>query len=170
MNTMHKIALLAACSALCAGVAPAQDQEQETAVKPRPRREAMAEQRAAREAHRAEMLKVYDENGDGKLDDIERAVLREDVQSGKIAPPPRPPRGRREMGAGMRRQPPPEILAAYDVNEDGKLDQAEHEAVRADIESGKLKPPHRGEGPRGPRGPHGPRPDAEPDLEPDTAE
>lgn len=159
---MHKITLLAACSALFAGGALAQDQEQETTDQPRPRREAMQERRADRQAHRAEILKIYDENGDGKLDDVERAVLREDVQAGKVVPPSRGPRqGRMGERRGLR-QPPAEIVAAYDTNGDGKLDKTEHAAVRADIQSGKLERPRRGAGPRSPRGP---RPNVEPEVE-----
>lgn len=36
--------------------------------------------KAAREARRAEMLKKYDKNSDGKLDEQERAAMREDLR------------------------------------------------------------------------------------------
>jgi len=167
MNTIKKTTLLAACSAIISVGAVAQDQE--AVENPRPRREAMQEQRAVRQEHRAETMKIYDENGDGKLDEIERAVLRDDVKAGKITQPPRPRQGRQGERRGLR-TPPPEILAVYDANDDGKLDETEHAAVRADIESGKLERPRRGDGPRGGRGPRGargpggPRPEVEPEA------
>jgi hypothetical protein len=46
--------------------------------------------------------------------------------------------------------PPPELVAQYDANGDGKLDETEHAALRADMESGKISRPE-GRGPRGPR-------------------
>ena len=47
-----------------------------------------------REARHAELLKKYDKNGDGKLDESERAAMREDLrkkrQEHKDAPAPKP--------------------------------------------------------------------------------
>ena len=48
--------------------------------------------------------------------------------------------------------PPQDILEKYDLNHDGVLDEQEHAAIRADIESGKLQRPP-GRGPGGPSGP-----------------
>ena len=39
--------------------------------------------KAAREARRAEMIKKYDKNNDGKLDDAEKAAMREDLKKNK---------------------------------------------------------------------------------------
>jgi hypothetical protein len=36
-----------------------------------------------------ELLKKYDANGDGKLDESERAAIRKDIEDGKLQPPPR---------------------------------------------------------------------------------
>ena len=41
------------------------------------------DKKADRETRRAEMLKKYDKNGDGKLDDSERAAMREDLKKQK---------------------------------------------------------------------------------------
>ena len=56
--------------------------------------------------------------------------LAADIESGKLQPPPHGPRG--------DRQPPSELLEKYDVNKDGKLDETECAAIKADIEAGKL--------------------------------
>ena len=65
----------------------------------------------AREARRAEMIKKYDKNGDGQLDETEKAALRADNQK------------KREE----------ERLKKYDKNGDGKLDEAEKEAMKEDL-------------------------------------
>ncbi len=104
-----------------------------------------------------ELVAQYDADGDGKLDETERAALHADVESGKIARPegrgpggpgrkggPGGPGGQRRMG------PPPEVVAQYDVDGDGRLDETERAALHADVESGKIARPE-GRGPRGPR-------------------
>jgi len=66
----------------------------------------------------------------------------------------------RPGGRGPGGGPPKEILEKYDLNHDGVLDEQEHAAIRADIESGKLQRPP-GRGPGGPGGPgmgNGPTP------------
>jgi hypothetical protein len=79
---------------------------------------------------------------------LSTAALAEDAPNG-----PSGPRGPR--GAGPRRQgPPPELVAKYDVNHDGKLDETERAALHADIQSGKITPPE-GRGPRDGRRPEG---------------
>jgi uncharacterized membrane protein YebE (DUF533 family) len=50
-----------------------------------------------------EIIKKYDANGDGQLDQAERDTLHQDVQSGKIQPPGRGPRG--PMRSGPRGGP-----------------------------------------------------------------
>jgi len=62
---------------------------------------------------RAAVLQKYDTNGDGKLDDQERAAMRADFQA-----------KRQVMKAKM--------LATYDVNHDGKLEPNERVAMRED--------------------------------------
>jgi hypothetical protein len=82
-----------------------------------------------------EIMKIYDIDQNGTLDEDERAILHEDIASGKIEPPMRIRHHRRHL--------PPEILAQYDTNKDGKLDDAEHTALRADIAAGKVSLPGR---------------------------
>jgi hypothetical protein len=75
------------------------------------------------------------------------AVLADDTTA---AAPRRGPRGH---GPGQHRQgPPPEIVAKYDANQDGKLDETERAALHADIEAGKVARPEGGR-PEGGRGP-----------------
>src|SRR5436190_17717520 len=61
-------------------------------------------------------------------------------------PPPGPPR----IGAVLK-----DLLAKYDANNDGQLDQTELATLRKDIDDGKIAPPGglRGRGPGGPGGP-----------------
>ena len=54
---------------------------------------------------RGEALKKYDKNGDGKLDETERAAMKKDREA--------------------------EMLKKFDKNGDGKLDDAEKEAAKA---------------------------------------
>lgn len=65
----------------------------------------------AREARRAETIKKYDKNGDGTLDESEKAAMRDD----------------------MRKKREEERLKKYDKNGDGKLDDAEKEAMREEM-------------------------------------
>src|SRR5262245_52195488 len=55
----------------------------------------------------SEILKKYDKNGDGKLDEEERAAARKDREQ--------------------------EMLKKYDKNGDGKLDDTERQAMRDEI-------------------------------------
>ena len=64
----------------------------------------------AREVRRAEILRQFDKNGDGKLDETEKAAAHQDSLK------------KREE----------ERLKKYDKNGDGKLDDAEKEAMRED--------------------------------------
>jgi Ca2+-binding EF-hand superfamily protein len=59
---------------------------------------------------KAEVLKKYDTNGDGKLDDQERAAMRADFKA-------------------KRAEKKAEMLAKYDTNKDGKLDAAERKVM-----------------------------------------
>jgi hypothetical protein len=98
-----------------------------------------------------EILEKYDVNKDGKLDETERAALHQDIVDGKIQPPPFRP-GRH----GMRPTPPnaKEVIAKFDTDKDGKLDEAELAAFFA---------AHRPPMPPGP-GPDAPQP---PDAAPE---
>nr|HEX4314539.1 EF-hand domain-containing protein [Kofleriaceae bacterium] len=60
---------------------------------------------------RAKILQKYDANGDGKLDDSERATMRADMQA-------------------KRAERHQKMLAKYDLNKDGKLDASERTAMR----------------------------------------
>ncbi len=65
-----------------------------------------------------EMMKKYDANQDGMLDDAEKAAMKADADAKA-----------KEMRAAN--------LAKYDVNKDGKLDDAEKAAMKADKEVAK---------------------------------
>lgn len=67
-----------------------------------------------RSERRAEALKKYDANGNGKLDESERDAMRKDM--------------RQKFEA--RRA---EVLQKYDANGDGQLDESERAAMRADF-------------------------------------
>src|SRR5687768_16787213 len=68
----------------------------------------------------AAMLKRFDKNNDGKLDDAEKA----DAEKARGSRPARKP--------GEGRPVPPEVLKQFDKNNDGKLDDAERaEAMKA---------------------------------------
>jgi Ca2+-binding EF-hand superfamily protein len=65
----------------------------------------------AAQARRAELIKKYDKNGDGVLDETEKTAMREE----------------------LRKKREEERLKKYDKNGDGKLDDAEKEAMREDM-------------------------------------
>jgi len=64
--------------------------------------------------HKAQMLQKFDTNGDGVLDDAERAQMKATFQA-----------KRAEHKAAM--------LAKYDTNKDGKLEKTERIAMRDDL-------------------------------------
>ncbi|BET66515.1 hypothetical protein ASA1KI_14330 [Opitutales bacterium ASA1] len=141
MKTSRFLLTLSYFGLLLAATATAATSEVATTKKkgPPPDAEAMR-------AYHQKVLSIYDEDGDGRLDEIERAVLQADIAEGKMEAPPAGPRGGRGRGG-----PPPEIVAQYDADGDGVLNETEHAALRADIEAGKVSLPMRPEG-RGPRG------------------
>ena len=71
-------------------------------------------------AHQAELLKRFDKNGDGKLDDTEKAAAKAEMQK----------HGSERKGKMRER-----ALELYDKNGDGKLDETERAAAMADIKS-----------------------------------
>ena len=77
--------------------------------------------------------------------------VKADVDAGKVSLPKHGPRGpggpEGKGGKGGKGRPvPPEVLAKYDANHDGKLDDTERAKLKADIESGAFVPPHRPHG------------------------
>lgn len=94
----------------------------------------------------AELVQKYDANGDGQLDETERAALHADVQAGKITPPGRPggPGGFGGPGRHGAGGPPPEIVAKFDANGDGQLDATEREALHQAVQAGEVQPPRHG--------------------------
>jgi Ca2+-binding EF-hand superfamily protein len=60
---------------------------------------------------RQELLQKFDKNGDGKLDDAERADMK-------------------DAGSARRAERKKETLTQFDTNKDGKLDDAERAAMR----------------------------------------
>jgi len=65
------------------------------------------------EGGKAAMLQKYDTNGDGKLDDAERAAMKADF-------------------AAKRTEHKQKMLAKYDANKNGKLDPAERAVMKDD--------------------------------------
>ena len=61
--------------------------------------------------NRKELIQKFDQNGDGKLDDAERAQMKAAFEA-------------------KRAEHHKELLAKYDTNKDGKLDAAEKQAMR----------------------------------------
>ncbi|PWU20695.1 MAG: hypothetical protein C5B50_03320 [Verrucomicrobia bacterium] len=125
------------------------------------------------------LLDKYDANKDGVLDQTELASLRQDIQAGKIAPPARNPNsaggppgprsapgqadappGANQRGPGQHGGPPPlsvkQILAKYDADNDGKLDETELAAFLKDVHAHRPPPPPGFPGMGGPPGADGP--------------
>ena len=71
----------------------------------------------ARKAKMAELLKQYDKNNDGKIDDAEEEVIRADRKKAEEA----------KKAAVLS-----ELVKKYDKNGNGKIDDDEEEAIRAD--------------------------------------
>lgn len=74
---------------------------------------------------KAEIMKKYDVNHDGRLDVRERLVMREEILKEKKE-------GKGDSGRG-RGMIPPELIEAFDKNKDGDLDEAEQKEMNADI-------------------------------------
>ena len=83
-----------------------------------------AAMRADREAHRQEMLRRFDTDGDGKLSEAEKQAMREQLGAMGFG------RGHR-FGPEMRQR----MLEKYDLNKNGVLDPEEKEAMKRDHEA-----------------------------------
>ena len=97
-----------------------------------------------------EILEKYDLNHDGVLDESERAALRQDVEAGKVQLPPPGGRPRLAAGPGPGAPSAKQLLAKYDTNHDGVLDENELAILLQDLPR-HHRPMHRGPGaPSGP--------------------
>lgn len=74
---------------------------------------------------REEMLKRFDKNGDGQLDDNEKNAARAEFAARG---------GKPGEGGGMSPERKAELMKRFDKNNDGKLDDAERAAARAEFE------------------------------------
>jgi hypothetical protein len=171
MNPTHSLKLLLTVATLAlAGTVSVRAQSDATApnTPPADAPERPAHRGGPRPPLPPEIREKYDVNKDGKLDETERAALKADIDSGKVTLPKRGPGGPggpdgkggkgHKGGPGAAGRPvPPEVLAKYDANKDGKLDETERAKLHADIESGAFVPPHR---------PHGRPSDAPADAAP----
>ncbi len=73
---------------------------------------------------KAELVRQYDTNKDGRLDVRERLAMREAIIAGKV-------KGEgRNRGRGMI---PPEIIEAFDKNKDGSLDEKEQQEMNSEM-------------------------------------
>jgi hypothetical protein len=182
MKSSSLILTLSAAAALFGAAAIAEDTAGATTApaateNPRPRRERQAMPPAAAaelKAYHERVLSIYDADKSGALEDDERDLLHEDIQAGRFeAPPRRPGRGPRGDRGPGRMGPPKEILDQYDVNKDGKLDDAERAALHADVQAGKVERPGRGPGRQGAPGRRGNRgglPPSEPPADSDAGD
>ena len=104
-----------------------------------------------------EVLKKFDTNGDGKLDETERKAMYEDMKAEMLKKFDKDGDGklsedeRKAMRADMEAHRK-ELLEKYDANKNGKFDPEEIQAARA---AGEKMPPMFGHGPGGPDGPGG---------------
>jgi Ca2+-binding EF-hand superfamily protein len=80
------------------------------------------ESATAMEKRHQELIKRFDKNGDGKLDEAEKAAAREEMKKEGENP-----RGLGGAGGGHWRE---EMLKRFDKNGDGKLDEAERAEMR----------------------------------------
>ena len=81
---------------------------------------------------REEMLKKYDKDGDGQLNEQERAALRADMEKRQ---------GKRDGERPSRE----EMLEKFDTDGDGQLSEAERKAMRKSFESRQREREQQGE-------------------------
>ena len=113
---MKTLSLLPACIAATLFIVPLSKAADAT---PAPAAASSSED-AATSARQAEILKRFDKNGDGKLDETEKAEAKKEMQKHRAA------------GGGKLKQ---RALLKYDKNGDGVLDAAERAAALADLEN-----------------------------------
>ena len=101
------------------------------------------------------LIAPFDVNKDGTLDDAEKATITQAITDGAIKPPTHrtPPAGAKPDSSRMlgRLSEMFGQVVVFDVNKDGKLDDAEQAALKQAIENGDVR------GPGGPGGRGGPR-------------
>lgn len=92
-------------------------------------------------------IAAFDLNKDGKLDETERQALGKALADGKLQLAPHLPADSAKANPEMMRNHIAEmyaLVAVYDVNKDGKLDETEQAALKSAIEKGefaaRLKP------------------------------
>jgi len=112
--------------------------------------------------NREELMKQYDKNGDGELDESEREAMRAAMAArfGSSGGPARAREGAQGERQGQPRFNREEMLKQYDKNGDGELDETERAAMRESFGGGRTnradRPRGDGESPR--RGTSGDRP------------
>jgi hypothetical protein len=143
MKTKSTLLILTATAGLFGAFAFAADKSAADTTTPpsSPHHQVPPAAAAEMKAFHEKALATYDVDKNGTLDVDERAVLHDDIRAGRF---PAPSLVRHHMAHRMGHHAglPPEILAQYDTNKDGKLDETEHAAFAADIAAGKVQPPH----------------------------
>jgi hypothetical protein len=98
------------------------------------------------------LLKKFDLNGDGKIDDVEIAAAQKTVATNKVPRVPLTDSGRRittkdlyEGNYYEKKKPVPvtsgdDFLRRYDVNRDGTIDASEYEMIKRDLEGPRAAP------------------------------
>jgi hypothetical protein len=84
-----------------------------------------AAQERGPQPNRVELIRQFDKNGDGILDETERQAAREAALQGR---PQRPAAQNAERSAAAQ-----EFMRRLDKNGDGKIDEAERAAARAEL-------------------------------------
>jgi HlyD family secretion protein len=79
--------------------------------------------------NREEMMKQYDKNGDGELDETERAAMRE-AMAARFGAQGGPGGQGRQGGQRLSQE---EMLKRFDKNSDGELDETERAAMRTEL-------------------------------------
>lgn len=90
---------------------------------------------AGPDARRAEVLKRFDKDGDGKLSDTERAAAKAAFENRRGAPGARPAADKPDTGRVDKQA----LLKEFDADGDGKLNGAERAAARKAMEDRKRK-------------------------------
>jgi hypothetical protein len=145
MKTKTTLLILAAGAGLLGAIMFAAEKTHSGAAShAKPPHEVPATLAAEMKAFHEKALAAYDVDKNGKLDQDERAVLHDHVRGGKFSIPAavRHHIAQAIGHHGNSASLPPEILAKYDTNKDGKLDEKEHVAFAVDIAAGLVQPPH----------------------------